>query len=267
MNEPPIGPDPYATQPIPVTPMPPPSRQDRIAPSTSVPVAFTPRFGNVPVYLFARFLAFMVDIVAIAFAIAAFGFNTFGRGFIIFAGRDEGGFVALAGASFGAALLFAFLCEALFSTTLGKLIFGLHVRRARGGHAGVARVFVRYLLRPIDLLAIGPLLALVTPRHQRLGDFMGGTVVSRTRFGPLVSVLGIALLAGILYAQFTLGGGLDSALGVAAEAANYGPDLIAKSAALAGIAVPHAPVALPAATPTPSAAPTIAATAAPSATP
>ena len=248
MNEPPFDSDPGATQPIPVTPIP----QAQASPPRTAP-AVVPRFGNVPLYLLARLAAFVVDVVAIAFVVAAFGYNAFERGFVTLAGRDEGGFVTLAAVSLGAALFIAFLCESLFGSTLGKAIFGLQVRRSGGGHAGVARVFLRYVLRPIDLLAIGPLLALVTPRHQRLGDFVGGTVVARARYGPLASILGIAVLAALVYAQAAFGGGLAAALGVSVEAANFGPDLLAKSAAIAGIVLPHASV--PASLPVPFASP------------
>jgi uncharacterized RDD family membrane protein YckC len=264
MNEPPFGsgPDPDATQPIPVTPIPvpPPGRTYVRQPDAPPPVATQPvhRFGNVPLYLVARFVAFLIDIFAIAFAIAAFGFNAFELGFVTLAGRDEGGFGLLAAVSFGAAIAIALVCEALFGITLGKAIFGLRVRRGDGKHAGILRIIARYVLRPIDVLLVGPLLALVTPRHQRLGDFVGGTVVSQSRVAPLVSILGIALLAGIGYLEFAFGGGLESALGVTAEAASYGPDLISKSAALVGIAVPRPakinlpfPVALPSASPHP----------------
>ncbi len=206
-----------------------------------------PRFGNVPLYLVARLLAFGIDVFALGIAIAAFGFHAFERGFLALPGRTEDGFATLAGASLALALLFAFLCEALFGATLGKAIFGLRVRRANGGHAGVARIFVRYLLRPIDVLVVGPILALVTPRHQRIGDFAGGTVVSRYRFGPVASVVGIVLLVAIAYAQGVFGGGFTTLLELGAEAADYGPDLVAKTAAIAGVVVPHGPIPAPAA--------------------
>jgi uncharacterized RDD family membrane protein YckC len=265
MNEPPFGsgPDPDATQPIPVTPIPvPPPGRTYVQQSDVSVVATQPvhRFGNVPLYLVARFVAFLIDIFAIAFAIAAFGFNAFELGFVTLAGRDEGGFGLLAAVSFGAAIAIALVCEALFGITLGKAIFGLRVRRGDGKHAGILRIIARYVLRPIDVLLIGPLLALVTPRHQRLGDFVGGTVVSQSRVAPLVSILGIALLAGIGYLEFVFGGGLESALGVTAEAASYGPDLITKSAALVGVALPKPakinvpfPIALPSISPRPTA--------------
>jgi uncharacterized RDD family membrane protein YckC len=271
MNEPPFGPgpDPVATQPIPVRRIPVP-RGRAYAPAPDVPPPLAPppiatqpvhRFGNVPLYLVARFVAFLIDIFAIAFAIAAFGFNAFELGFVTLAGRDEGGFGLLAAVSFGAAIAIALVCEALFGITLGKAIFGLRVRRGDGKHAGVLRIIARYVLRPIDLIVIGPLLALVTPRHQRLGDFLGGTVVSQSRVAPLVSILGIALLAGLGYLEFAFGGGIESALGVTAEAASYGPDLVTKSAALVGVVLPKPakinvpfPVALPSASPRPTAA-------------
>jgi uncharacterized RDD family membrane protein YckC len=212
------------------------------------------RFGSVPLYLIARLIAVAIDLFAIAFAVATFGFHAFEKGFLLLAGRDEGGFATLASVSFGVAAFFAFVCESLFGTTLGKAIFGLRVRRTDGTHAGVVRIFVRYLLRPIDILVIGPLLALVTPRHQRLGDVAGGTVVSRSRIGPLASFIAVVLLAGIVYAEIVFGGGLESALGVTVEATNYGPDLVVKTAALAGItlAKPRTSLPFPAVATTPS---------------
>jgi uncharacterized RDD family membrane protein YckC len=272
MNEPPFGsgPDRDATQPIPVTPIPVPPTGRAYVPPPDVPPPVAPppiaaqpvhRFGNVPLYLVARFVAFLIDIFAIAFTIAAFGFNAFELGFVTLAGRDEGGFGLLAAVSFGAAIAIALVCEALFGITLGKAIFGLRVRRGDGKHAGVLRIIARYVLRPIDLIVIGPLLALVTPRHQRLGDFASGTVVSQSRVAPRVSILGIALLAGLGYLEFVFGGGIESALGVTAEAASYGPDLVTKSAALVGVVLPKPakinvpfPVALPSASPRPSSA-------------
>jgi small subunit ribosomal protein S2 len=53
------------------------------------------------------------------------------------------------------------------------------------------------------------------------------------------------VLAALVYAQAAFGGWLAAALGVAVEAANYGPDLLAKSAALAGIVLPRAPLPAP----------------------
>jgi uncharacterized RDD family membrane protein YckC len=192
------------------------------------------RFGNVPAYLLARLAAFAIDVPGVAFVIGTFGFNGFDRGVLLLAGRDRAGFDTLALVALGAALLFAFLCEAIFGTTLGKLVFGLHTRRYDGKHAGVGRTFVRHLLRPLDVVAIGPFLALVTPRHQRAGDLAAGTVVGLSPMGFFAPLIGLALCAAVAYAQVTFGGGLTSAIGVAAEIGNYGPDAYARVASFFG---------------------------------
>ena len=64
---------------------------------------------------------------------------------------------------------------------------------------GLAHALVRNLLRPIDLLVIGGILA-VLPGHRRLGDLAGGTVVARSplrAFAPLVGWILIIVLAGL----------------------------------------------------------------------
>jgi len=265
MNEPPLRPEPDPTRPIPVTPVS-PARAAAAAP------AFVPRFGSVPFYVLARFLACAIDGFALAFVIAAFAFNAFEPGGVsLLSRRDEGAFGALAAISFGGAFVVAFVCEGLFGTTLGKSVFALHVRRADGRHAGVGRVFVRALLRPLDLLLVGPVLAFVTPRHQRLGDFAGGTVVSRSPIGPLASVIALALLGGLAYAEIVLGGGATSALGVSGEAAAFGPDYASKAGALVGLALPNVTVpgvpAVASASPSPSSGATVEPSAAPAVAP
>jgi len=239
MNQPP--PDPNAlTQPIPVVPQQqPPPRPKTPSPGAPRPVPGGPyvhRFGNVPFDLLSRLAAFFVDVFGIAFLIATFGFHAFEAGYLAYGSRDEAGFLSLAGISLGSAFGFAYLCEALLGTTIGKALFGLHTRAVDGRHAGGGRVFVRYLLRPVDLVVIGPFLALVTPHHRHLGDFAGGTVVSRSRFGALAPIAGIILLAALGYAQIAYGGGVTSAIEVAAEASNFAPDLIAKGAHALGLA-------------------------------
>ncbi len=135
---------------------------------------YEPAFGNLPLYLLGRLCAALVDTFAIGFVFATFAFKVAaGNGgaltwvLVPLAAQSEGTFAALSGLSIGCALLLAFLTEALVGTTIGKLLFALNVRTVRGGWAGFGRVFVRNIMRPIDLLLIGPLLAAVTPKHQR----------------------------------------------------------------------------------------------------
>jgi uncharacterized RDD family membrane protein YckC len=195
--------------------------------------------------------AFFVDAAVVPFVIATFGFHAFETGFLAFGGRDEGGFLALAGASFGIAFAFAYLCEAIVGATLGKAVFALHTRHVDGRHAGPIRVLVRYLLRPIDLLLIGPLLALATPRHRTLGDFAAGTIVSRSRIGLFATVIGVLLAGGVAYAQVAYGGGITSALEVVALTSNFAPDVVAKGVHAAGLGAAPVPLAAIPATPAP----------------
>jgi uncharacterized RDD family membrane protein YckC len=203
---------------------------------TKKPQPYDPKFGNLPLYLLARLCAAGVDTFAIGFVIATFAFKVMvGNGTTLnwvvvpVAARSEGAFAALAGLSIGCAWLLAILTEALIGTTIGKLLFSLNVRTARGGWAGFGRVVLRNLIRPFDLLLIGPLLALITPKHQRVGDLLAGTVVGRSAIGPFAPMLAIGVLSAIGYAQVLFGGGFNSALGVAAQASVFGPLLVGRA--------------------------------------
>jgi len=70
--------------------------------------------------------------------------------------------------------------EASFGLTPGKAIFGLRVRN-EGGRSRFAAAVIRNTVRFVDglvLYAVGFFIALFSPRRQRLGDHMAGTVVN-----------------------------------------------------------------------------------------
>lgn len=73
--------------------------------------------------------------------------------------------------------------------TIGKRALGLRVLDQDGFPPTFAQVFVRNILRFVDVLPLGYLLggavATLTPRLQRLGDLAAGTVVVRTSSAPL----------------------------------------------------------------------------------
>jgi uncharacterized RDD family membrane protein YckC len=252
--------------------------------SPTTPPAHPPvvhRFGDVFTYLLARFIAFGIDALIVPFVIATFAFNQFDAGNLAYARTAQASLPLIAAIGFGGALLFSWICEGLFGSTLGKLLFALAVGRVHGGRAGFGRALVRRVFSVIDILLIGPILALVTPNHQRLGDMVTGTVVARTRIGFLAPVIAIAAFAAIAYAQLTFGGGLNSAIAVSAATTNAAPALgfvfsgIAGLAQKAGLPTTGAPAPAPAPSNVPateapsvapaSAAPTQAATAAPTA--
>jgi len=71
----------------------------------------------------------------------------------------------------------------LMGASLGKALLGLRVVDARGEPAGFWRGAVRTAALGVDLivvvLPIGLWLALFTPGHRRIGDFVAGTFVVR----------------------------------------------------------------------------------------
>jgi len=91
----------------------------------------------------------------------------------------------------GIYLLYFFVQEAVWSTTLGKRIFGLYVLRLNGLPCGWARAAIRTAARAIEVNPIVPFGALpgavavaFTKRRQRLGDLAAGTVVTRCKPAP-----------------------------------------------------------------------------------
>jgi uncharacterized RDD family membrane protein YckC len=78
-----------------------------------------------------------------------------------------------------AAFAYHTLAEGFTGTTLGKAIFGLSVRN-ESGRGALAASAIRNGLRLADglgLYLVGFAVALFAPRHRRLGDLAGGTVV------------------------------------------------------------------------------------------
>lgn len=78
------------------------------------------------------------------------------------------------------------LFESLWAgQTPGKRALGLRVLQEGGVRVGFEQVLLRNLARVVDgmpvLYAVGGLAALLSSRHQRLGDLLAGTVVVRER--------------------------------------------------------------------------------------
>lgn len=83
------------------------------------------------------------------------------------------------------AFVYFWLCEGLRGQTLGKSVCGLRVIDTDGRPTTLGAAFWRTLLRIVDWLPAFYLLGAVAiwarPRHQRVGDLVAGTVVTRTR--------------------------------------------------------------------------------------
>jgi uncharacterized RDD family membrane protein YckC len=80
------------------------------------------------------------------------------------------------------AALYYVVLEGTWGRTIGKRLTGIRVVSDFGGKAALGRIIGRTLLRPIDAMGgylVGFLIAIVSPRRQRLGDHAAGTLVIR----------------------------------------------------------------------------------------
>jgi uncharacterized RDD family membrane protein YckC len=218
-NAPPPGPGPAAPAGTVVAPA-------AVAPGPAAPIVPRFVFGNPVGYAFARFAAVVLDLVTVGMIATTFAYALIAVNPLTgLPTNSEGGFDATLGLGLCAGLVYVWLAEAIFGTTLWKLAFGLHVYAVRGRFVGLGRALLRNLLRPVDLLLIGGVLALL-PGHRRLGDLVGGTVVARSplrAFAPLVGWIGIILLAGLPWITV----GPEHALATLAAFGEFVPRLIA----------------------------------------
>jgi len=90
----------------------------------------------------------------------------------------------------GAAIAYFSLLEGLFGDTLGKALVGIKVTDLMGRPAGWRAVLIRNVLRIVDsfpgFYLVGALVARFSPRRQRIGDHIAGTLVvpARVVVGP-----------------------------------------------------------------------------------
>ena len=199
------------------------------APAATV-VAERPRYTfGIPLgYTLARFLAFALDVLMVGFVVTSFAYALIAINPITgLPTNTEAGFDTTFFAGLGIALAYVWIAEGVFGTTFWKLAFGLHVYAVRGGMVGLGRSFVRMLLRPIDLLAIGALLSLL-PGHRRLGDLLGGTVVARSplrSFAPLAGWVAIIIIVGLPWVTI----GPERALAAFFAFAQFVPHLVVRA--------------------------------------
>jgi uncharacterized RDD family membrane protein YckC len=206
------------------------------------PYAVRPAEGNPFGYALARFFAVVIDLglvtgvlTILAYALIAInpltGLPT----------NTQRGFDATLAMGIVLAIVYGITCEALFGTTIGKLALGLHVRALHDTRVGFGRAFIRSILRPVDILGIGALLAIL-PNHRRLGDLAAGTYV--TRSGPLrgyAPYIGWLCIAGLVALPFILVGISRTTAGLVAFI-EFAPGIGARAALLAHHAlalVPH----------------------------
>ncbi len=185
-------PDTHAPEPPPLDRV--PTREIR----TAAPLAI----GDVGVYIARRLTALVVDIFGAGFLVALGVFatlTTLHDRISDFAWTLDAVIWPAIGAS---VLAYFIICEAAVGATLGKALVGLGVARADGRRLGFVRALVRNVFKPIDLCGIGFVMATVTLRRQRLGDFAAGTVVSNARIGRLAPIVAVVVAAAVSWAAF-----------------------------------------------------------------
>lgn len=157
----------------------------------------------------SRFVAHLIDVLALAGSLVALGLVAYGIGLLA---ADAGlllfvvaGFLLVGGTWIA--------LEALWSgRTLGKHVMRLRVVDARGGPITAGQAVVRNVVRIVDFLpvyyGVGVVAMFISPRNQRLGDMAAGTVVVRER--PAVRLADLASAAPVQGA-----GGGPAAMGAA----------------------------------------------------
>lgn len=129
-----------------------------------------------------RFVAVLIDgilIMAVGWAWAALVGGASSEGF------ELTGLPALAWMV--AAAVYYIATEARLGATLGKLAVGLRVMLEDGGRLDWRASVIRNLLRVVDGFAfylVGAILVWTSPRNQRLGDRLAGTIVVRKSTSP-----------------------------------------------------------------------------------
>ncbi|HTD36525.1 MAG TPA: RDD family protein [Candidatus Limnocylindrales bacterium] len=177
----------------------PPGAPDPVPPGQAVRPRF--EFGNPFGYVCARLFAFLLDVGLVSVVVTSLAYSLIAINPITgLPTNTQGGFDATFALGLAVALVYIWIAEASFGTTIGKLVTGLHVYVLRGGGAvGLGRAFVRGLLRPVDLLIVGGVLALL-PGRRRLGDLAGGTIVAHSPlrgFAPVLGWIVALILAGV----------------------------------------------------------------------
>lgn len=87
----------------------------------------------------------------------------------------------LAAIAMGVYILHTMVLEMLLGASVGKLIFGLRVVQLNGERPSMGSIFVRNLMRAIDvgLILVGLAMIVMSPLRQRVGDLAAGTIVVR----------------------------------------------------------------------------------------
>ncbi|HEV2908056.1 MAG TPA: RDD family protein, partial [Candidatus Eremiobacteraceae bacterium] len=208
--------------------------------ATATAPAAVDDFGDIGQYIARRLFALIVDLFGVSVLLAT------GIGYLVARGGGDphsyGGFFETAIYTLFALIVYKVLAESYLATTLGKALVGLRVRPAStdAPRVGIGRGLTRNIFLPFDLCVIGFVLAVITPRRRRIGDFVAGTEVVNAPRAALGAVVAIAIVGVWGYAEYAYGDGLRTAQTLSNTAATYGPSFLGSQGT-----PPPAPVPLP----------------------
>ncbi|MFZ6005407.1 MAG: RDD family protein [Actinomycetota bacterium] len=111
----------------------------------------------------------------------------------------------------GGTLAMLVILQGLTGFTIGKLLTGVRAVREDGRPPGLAKAFVRWFLWIVDAFPyfiplLGPIVALTTQGHRRVGDMVAKTfVVRRSAAGAPIAVPGLTAAPSIAVPYSTTG--------------------------------------------------------------
>jgi uncharacterized RDD family membrane protein YckC len=164
-------------------------------PQTSVPPV-TPLLGS----LGARVVAHLIDLVFLVLAFWLTG-NVYGA---LLGGLTPSGFnltglpaLVIIGVACLVFLVYLTAFEGLVGATPGKFLLGLRVRTLEGAPCKFSQAAVRNILRLVDAIAVylvALIVALISKKKQRIGDWAARTVVVQEAPGAAKRVGAVAFL-------------------------------------------------------------------------
>lgn len=182
-NQPPtMTPPPLPPQ---YTPAPPPLPNQSAAATpplppqyTTTPPQYTPAAAALPLAgVMIRVGASLIDVIGLyflGFIMAVVVGQTTKDGFNLH------GFAAFVWWVIG--FIYYIFFESKFGATLGKMLLGLKITKADGAPCDMKAAIIRTVCRLVDsFLLIGVIIMLISKRNQRLGDYLAGTLVVKSR--------------------------------------------------------------------------------------
>ncbi|GAB4155189.1 MAG: hypothetical protein Kow00107_05100 [Planctomycetota bacterium] len=136
-----------------------------------------------PANLVVRLSAFAVDgVLILALAVGVFVLVLLARGTpLVFHLLSSFELQLFQNLALGLLCLYGLVCELLISSTPGKALFRLSVIQLGNSKPSTVAIVVRNLMKPVDILLtsllVTPIMMILTPMNQRLGDMLSSTVV------------------------------------------------------------------------------------------